>query len=321
MTLKNLVAYLQERFPFVNMALFAILFATVFTVAGRAAAGPGAPLLRFGLGELLGMGAAVAFFFRLRVFDEIKDFASDAVLYPRRVLQSGRVSLRALQRLAWAGAALEAAWSLHRGWPAAGAWLLVLAYSLLMRYEFGVPAWLRARLLLYAVSHMLIMPLVIGWLWLAYAPGPLFWSAGGGLLALLSLLGGFAFELARKIKTPGAERSGVDSYSKTLGYGGAIAAVGLVLLGNAAVQARLFSQLAAGPWPFFLLAGLLLITLATYGAALARPREQLVLMAGARAKQVPVRIESATRQLAEIPLARRPSCARRPSTAPASPAG
>ena len=209
MTLKNLVAYLQERFPFVNMALFAILFATVFTVAGRAAVGPGAPLLRFGLGELLGMGAAVAFFFRLRVFDEIKDFASDAVLYPRRVLQSGRVSLRALQRLAWAGAALEAAWSLHRGWPAAGAWLLVLAYSLLMRYEFGVPAWLRARLLLYAVSHMLIMPLVIGWLWLAYAPGPLFWSAGGGLLALLSLLGGFAFELARKIKTPGAERGGL----------------------------------------------------------------------------------------------------------------
>ena len=68
----------------------------------------------------------------------------------------------------------------------------------------------------------------------------------------------------------------MDSYSKTLGYGGAIAAVGLVLLGNAAVQARLFSQLAAGPWPFLLLAGLLLITLATYGAALARPREQLV---------------------------------------------
>ena len=270
------VAYLTERFPFVNMALFAILFATVFTVAGRATAGSGEPLPPFGLGELLGMGAAISFFFRLRVFDEMKDFASDAVLYPQRVLQSGRVSLGELQWLAWAGAALELVWSLYRGWPAVLAWLLTLAYSLLMRYEFGVPVWLRARLLLYAISHMLIMPLVISWLWLAYASAPMFWSAGGVLLALLSLLGGFAFELARKIKTPPAERSVVDSYSKTLGYGGAITTVVLVLLGNAAVQARLFWQLAAGPWPFVLLAGLLLLTVAAYGVALVRPREKLV---------------------------------------------
>jgi hypothetical protein len=50
----------------------------------------------------------------------------------------------------------------------------------------------------------------------------------------------------------------------------------LVLLGNAAVQAWLFRQLAAGPWPFVLLAGLLLLTVATYGLALGRPREKLV---------------------------------------------
>lgn len=276
MSLKNLAAYLHERFPFVNVALFAILFATVFTVASRATAVPGESLPRFGPGEWLGMVAAISFFFRLRVFDEIKDYASDAVLYPQRVLQSGRVSLRELQWLAWGGAALELAWSLYWGWPAALAWLLTLAYSLLMRYEFGVPVWLRARMLLYAVSHMLIMPLVISWLWLAYASAPLFWSAGGELLALLGLLGGFAFELARKIKTPADERSGVDSYSKTLGYGGAIGAVVLVLLGNAVVQARLFRQLETGPWPFFLLAGLLLLTVATYGVARFRPREKLV---------------------------------------------
>jgi len=276
MNFKNLTAYLQERFPFVNMALFAILFATVFTVAGHATARPKGSLPPFGPGEWLGMVATISFFFRLRVFDEIKDYASDAVLYPQRVLQSGRVSLRELQGLAWGGAVLELAWSLYQGWPAALAWLLTLAYSLLMRYEFGVPAWLRARLLLYAVSHMLIMPLVISWLWLAYASEPLFWSAGGVLLALLSLLGGFAFELARKIKTPAAERNGVDSYSKTLGYGGAIGVTVLVLLGNAVVQARLFWQLETGHWPFYLLAGLLLLTVATYTVALLRPQEKLV---------------------------------------------
>jgi 4-hydroxybenzoate polyprenyltransferase len=279
MNLKNLAAYLHERFPLVNMALFAILFATVFTVAGRATAGPTGPLPRFGLIELGGILVTISFFFRLRVFDEIKDFASDAVLYPQRVLQSGRVNLGQLQVLAWTGAALELAWSVHRGWPATLGWGALLSYSLLMRYEFGVAEWLRARLLLYAISHMVIMPLVISWLWLAYAPLALFWQEGGLLLALLSLLGGFAFELARKIRTSAAEREGVDSYSKTLGYGGAIAAVVLVVLSSAGVQARLFWQLSAGWGAFLLLGGLLILTVAVYGTALVRPREKLVRLA------------------------------------------
>ena len=273
MNLRNLWAYLQERFPVVNMALFAVLFVTVFSVAGRAG---GAGLPPLGWEAVAGMVATVSFFFRLRVFDEIKDFASDAVLYPRRVLQSGRVGLGQLRRLAWAGAALELAWSLHRGWPATLAWLALVGYSLLMRYEFGVPAWLRARLLLYAVSHMLIMPLVIGWLGLAYAAGHRFWPGGGLLLALLSLLGGFAFELARKTRTAAAERPGVDSYSKTLGYGGAIGAVLLVLLGGVGVQVRLLGQLGAGRWAFGLLVGLFALTVAVYAVAWVRPREKLV---------------------------------------------
>ena len=265
-------AYLRERFPLVNMALFAILFGTVFTVAGRV----GGPASGIGWGEIVGMAATISFFFRLRVFDEIKDFASDAVLHPGRVLQSGRVTLGPLRALAWAGAALELGWSASRGLPAVLGWAALLSYSLLMRYEFGAPAWLRARLLLYAFTHMLIMPLVIGWLWLAYAPAVRFGPGGGGLLALLSLLGGFAFELARKIRTPAAERPGVDSYSRTLGYGGAVAAVLAVLLASAAVQAQLLARLGAGWAAFSLPAVLLLTTIVAYGTALNRPREALV---------------------------------------------
>lgn len=268
----NFCAYLRERFPVVNMALFAILFGTVFTVAGRAGGRP----VALGWGEIMGVAATISFFFRLRVFDEIKDFASDAVLHPGRVLQSGRVTLGPLRALAWAGAALELGWSVWRGRPAVLGWAVLLGYSLLMRYEFGAPAWLRARLLLYAGTHLLIMPLAIGWLWLAYAPLAQFGAAGGGLLALLSLLGGFAFELARKIRTPAAERAGVDSYSRALGYGGAVAAVVAVLLASAGVQARLLARLGAGGGAFGLLAALLLATVAAYALALARPRETLV---------------------------------------------
>ena len=256
-------AYLRQRFPPVNMALFAVLFLTVWSVAGRGR-------LPFGGSELMGMAATITFFFRLRVFDEIKDFALDAQNHPQRVLQRGLVTLPQLRAVAWAGAGLELGWSATRGGPALLGWALALAFSLAMRYEFGAPARLRARLLLYAVTHMLIMPLVINWLWRAYVPVfhfPLL------LLMLLSLLGGFAFELARKTHAPAAERAGVDSYSRTLGLAGAVAGVVLVLLAGVGVQAWLLGWLQSPAWPYAVLFGLLLLTLAVYGAALARPRE------------------------------------------------
>ncbi|GAB2967574.1 UbiA family prenyltransferase [Hymenobacter coalescens] len=269
-------AYLQERFPPVNMALFAILFLTVYAVAR--ATQPAAAALSFGPREAAGILATISFFFRLRVFDEIKDYASDLVHFPQRVLQSGRVTLGQLQRLAWTGLVVEAAWSLWLGPATLLAWAAVVGYSLLMRYEFFVPGWLRPRLVLYALSHLLIMPLIITWLWTAYAARPQF-SEPLLLLALLSLLGGLAFEIARKIKPATEERPGVDSYSRTLGYAGAIAAVLLVLLAGTVVQGYLLRLLHARAWPFGLMAALFGATLLAYGFSLRQPRAKTLKVA------------------------------------------
>ena len=70
-----LTAYLNERFPPINMALFAVLFGTVYSVAGYF--WPAFNPLGFGWREGLGMVAVISFFFRLRVFDEIKDYDLD----------------------------------------------------------------------------------------------------------------------------------------------------------------------------------------------------------------------------------------------------
>jgi hypothetical protein len=266
MNLANFWAYLRQRFPPVNMALFAVLFCTVWSVAGTV--GKGLPA--FGWSEGLGIAATICFFFRLRVFDEIKDFALDARNHPQRVLQRGLVTLPQLRALAWAGAGLELVWSATRGGWALLGWALALAYSLAMRYEFGAPAWLRARLVQYALTHMLIMPLVIAWLWLAYVPHG---HAKLLLLMLLSLLGGFAFELARKTHAPAAERPTVESYSQVLGLQGAVTGVVLVLLGGVAVQGWLLHLLAAPAWPYAVLGGLLVLTLGVYARALRRPEE------------------------------------------------
>jgi 4-hydroxybenzoate polyprenyltransferase len=269
MKLGNLSAYLQERFAPVNMGLFVVLFGTVRGVAGVAGGQfrPGGWAL-----AALGALATVSFFFRLRVFDEEKDFALDALYHPQRVLQTGRITLPQLRTLAWAGAALEAGWSAAHGPDTFLLWAVALAYSLLMRAEFGVGRWLRARLVVYALSHMLIMPLVIWWIFSAYLPGlvegkylPLLW--------LLSLLGGFSFELARKLHAPAAERAGVDSYSQALGYKPALVLTVAVLLAGGAVQALLLRTLHARPAAYAVLAGLLAAGLALYTVAARHPRE------------------------------------------------
>jgi 4-hydroxybenzoate polyprenyltransferase len=271
MKFRDLGAYLQERFAPVNMGLFVVLFGTVrgvATLAGSPSASPHAdgPAL-----VALGALTTVSFFFRLRVFDEEKDFAQDALTHPQRVLQTGRVTLPQLRALAWAGALLELGWSAGQGATTLLLWAVALGYSLLMRMEFGVGAWLRQRLVLYALSHMLIMPLVILWLFSAYAPA--LDTEYLLLLLLLSLLGGFSFELARKLHAPAAERVGVDSYSQALGYGPALSLTVVVLLAGGAVQALLLHGLHAR-WVTYAVLWLLLASgLALYSTAARRPRE------------------------------------------------
>ncbi|OIN56626.1 hypothetical protein [Arsenicibacter rosenii] len=277
MKLNHLMAYSNERFPLVNMALFAILFLTVYSVARFFTPLPAHPATT-GI-ACWGMLAVISFFFRLRVFDEIKDYDLDRINHPHRVLQSGRVTLPQLIRLSMAGGLVEGSWSLYQGPVTLLAWGLALGYSVLMRYEFLVSAFLKKRLVLYAVSHMLIMPFVINWIWSAYVPWGAAWQAWG-LLVGLSVLSGFSFELARKLYIPADERPLVDSYTKTMGYVPAIVSVLLVLLAGVGVQFYLLALLQAPLFPFGLIGGLYGLTFIVYTQAIRRPAAKKLKTAG-----------------------------------------
>lgn len=273
MNLINLSAYLRERFPLINMALFAILFMTVYAVADFYTAEATAAAGGFKWQHSWGILATISFFFRLRVFDEIKDFQLDSLNHPQRVLQSGRINLRQLISLSIAGTLFEIAWSIYMGIPTLLCWILAAGYSLLMRYEFFVGEYLKKRLLLYAITHMLVMPLIILWVWSAFVPG-----FGLGLeyfmLAALSLLGGFSFELARKIHATEAERPLVDSYSKSMGFSPAVLAVLLVLLAGVLTLSYLLNLLQAASWAYIVIGFLYLATLALYIVSMRRPEEK-----------------------------------------------
>jgi len=237
----RLLDYLKERFPLVNMMLFAIVHLAVYSTAVQH--------LSFDLLFLLGILATISFFFRLRVMDEIKDFDVDAVNHPGRVLQSGGVTLRFLIGLSVLLTVSEFAWSFFHGWVTVLSWLVAIGYAILMRYEFFVGEWLKQRLVLYAFSHMVIMPLVVAWLWFAYRSDitPVL-----ALLMLLSFLGGFVFELARKTHSPDAERPEIETYSSLLGYGKAVWLIQGVLWLSMLCQVFLFLQLEMPWWTYFI---------------------------------------------------------------------
>ena len=271
MNLKYLAAYLAQRFPFVNMFLFAILFYTVlscsqyFTITS----------FTFSILDLIGVLACISFFFRLRVFDEIKDYALDCKLHPNRVLQSGKIHLRDLQIITGILFLLEIYWSYAMGTNTLILFLVCVSYSLIMRFEFFVPKYLKSRLLLYAFSHMMIMPLVIVWLWSAWQT-TLDFNSPLLILMALSILGGFSFELARKIHAPNAEREGQDSYSKILGLKSAIFTVLIVLFFGLVAQFSLLRLIDARLWSFILISILYIFALSFYYKAWKSQRQKLV---------------------------------------------
>ncbi len=212
MKFKYLLNYLNERFPLVNMMLFVILYAMVYSVFKMTHEVTVHSVTFHALGAL----SVISFFFRLRVFDEMKDYKLDAINHPQRILQSGKINLKTLQFVALLGFAIEIYWVFQAGSAAIVFWLITYVYSWLMRYEFFVPKFLNKNLLLYATTHMLIMPLIILWVWMSQSKEMVF-NLELIYLLILSLVSGFAFEIARKTRAPEAERETVDSYSKQIG--------------------------------------------------------------------------------------------------------
>lgn len=271
MNLRNLLAYFNERFPVVNMGLFAILFLTVSSAAYFFSV----PFQNQLLNIIWGIVAVISFFFRLRVFDEIKDFKIDTLNHPNRVLQSGRVSIKQLIFVGFVLFIPELTWTIFNGKTTTICWFILVSYSLLMRYEFFISNYLKKKLLLYAATHMLIMPLIILWVWAAFSPSSLLVKPYF-LLASLSFLSGFCFEIARKTHATTSEIATVDSYSQIIGFTNSIKLILFFLSLGVGVQFYLLNQINAAWWSFTLIAFLFVSIVFIYVLSLKKNSESFL---------------------------------------------
>lgn len=250
------LAWIHERFPLVNAVLFLVLYASALFY-GRALAGGGAAdatgRLAVNLPDVAGFFAVWAFFLMLRVFDEHKDYALDLENHPKRVLQSGLVTLSHLKVVGAVAIAIQlgaSMWLDHGVGRVTIAWAIVMAYSALMAKEFFIGEWLGKRLVPYALSHMMVMPLALLWMAQMGARSAAL-PSDAAYLALLAFFSGLAFEIARKTKAPEDERAGVDTYTKALGLRGAPVAIVIVLLVGTGVLAVVLRGLYQGSVPVY----------------------------------------------------------------------
>jgi 4-hydroxybenzoate polyprenyltransferase len=260
--------YQRERFPLHQHGPLIIAFS--FSAVSYSSLARGASGLPAWSSVAVAFITSLVFFLQLRIADEQKDADEDARYRPYRPVPRGLVRLRELAWIGVAGAALQLAFAFWLKLPLA-LWLaLVWIYFALMSKEFFARDWLKARPFTYMWSHMFIMPLIdfyataTDWaVTRGRPPDGLWW------FLIVSFFNGMVIEIGRKLRAPGDEEHGVQTYTVVWGRQKAIGAwlAAMVLtLGCAVIAARRIAFI----WPVTLALGAMLLLAAWSGARFLR---------------------------------------------------
>lgn len=205
------VALVRERFPLPSYLPMVALFAAGNGAVAIRTTGADAEPWRVAVAFAI----ALSFFFRLRCFDEIKDYATDLGINPTRPLPRGALSVPQVFRGALWLSALELAATTALGGAALVAHAIAIAYSFLMYREFFIGDVLRPHLTTYAVTHTFVSVL-LGYSVMAQISGAGLIDLPPGALAFGAVNWGLfnLFEFARKTYAPEEERPHVASYSR-----------------------------------------------------------------------------------------------------------
>ena len=184
------------------------------------------------------------FFFQLRITDEFKDYEEDLKYRPYRPVQRGVISLKALGKIGIATIIIQIILAHVINPKLIYFMLLVWFYMFLMTKEFFIKNWLTERILIYALSHVVIMifiTLVIvkgtGYILESHFLETLYLSVEKygknifiGLIPLFALnyLNGIVLEIGRKTRRTDEEEHGVQTYSKLWGKKKAVVILSLL---------------------------------------------------------------------------------------------
>lgn len=251
--IKNFKIYLNERFPLGKNSFFVL----IFTLSGYIYTG----LLYNSkiINQIFSKEIKVPmpwhkivalfiiifmFFLQLRITDEFKDYEEDLKYRAYRPVQRGIISLKALGKIGIATVTIQIILAHVIDPEIIYFMIFVWIYMFLMAKEFFIKKWLTKRILIYALSHVVIMvfiTLVIVEATQYIVPKNIFdvfilqWYKHNIDFALIPLfalnyLNGIVLEIGRKTRKNDEEEHGVQTYSKLWGRKKAVIILSLLFI-------------------------------------------------------------------------------------------
>lgn len=256
-TTKKFHSYQRERFPLVVLGL-----SFLPAILSSGAVMLGRPTL---VQVAVTLVASLAYLLHVRVVDEHRDFEHDNIHHTARPVQVGTISKEELRLVDTVAVVLLIIIAAMMGALALILVTLMLVYSYLAEKEFFVGKRIRSHFFIYNGVNLVQMLLLQLFVYIVFAnPFPftsLVWAH-----FLFTTAGTVIFEFVRKLKRPGDDGSGKDTYTWHMGFSNAIIVYSLLLLLNTVLffwTVTLISPLSVG-WLVFLL----VLVVSTYLAAL-----------------------------------------------------
>lgn len=232
--------YLGQMFPPGQMLPYAAchFFAVWFSLQAMA----GLPVIRVTWNALRGVATVLLFLLLMRLYDELKDAATDIALgrsgdprYRDRVLVTGAVQLEDIKYLRWMVTGTLIAINLWPtpSWTSLAFWVLFLVGWLSSRWFFW-PA-MSGHLLIAFITHNPIALFLAGFIVALFADTFGSGRVDGGALLLIAgvWLPMAAWETSRKIRPP-QDETAYQTYSRVLGWKIAPLLPALFTIGSAA---------------------------------------------------------------------------------------
>ena len=250
--IKNFKIYLNERFPLGKNSFFVL----IFTLSGYIYT---SLLYNSKIMYLFTNGVKIGifqykiialfiiifmFFFQLRITDEFKDYEEDLKYRAYRPVQRGIISLKTLGKIGIATVIIQIMLAHVIDPEIIYFMIFVWIYMFLMAKEFFIKKWLTKRILIYALSHVVIMvfiTLVIVEATQYIVPKNIFdvfilqryrHNIYFALIPLFALnyLNGIVLEIGRKTRRADEEEHGVQTYSKLWGRKKAVVVLSLLFV-------------------------------------------------------------------------------------------
>ncbi|WP_127716970.1 UbiA family prenyltransferase [Halobacteriovorax sp. HLS] len=225
------MTFTKERFPLLDHSLMIILFVGAHLSLSIHLKNDFSIFNSF-----LTLIAIFFFFYKMRLYDEIKDYDLDCQINPDRPLPRGLLEVKDMHKGIVVCIFFEIALFLPLRLNAIMMMIFAICYSLLMYKEFFIPKLIRPHLTTYALLHTVVtIPMGIAIFTAATSMDPRELNQKYLYFVLCSWFVFNIFEFGRKTFTTEEERNAVESYSKIFTRFGAVILV---------VSMSLFSLLA-----------------------------------------------------------------------------